>query len=117
MGHGIWEIRGLAFPAATDAQHRPGFQSCLLPPPSGFFPQGTLDVGNVFGNGLPNHPKIHSKIGVNELISHASDVSPWDGRKAALIGAGKVLCGLSNDFQLADDRILQHGSRKEIRLI
>ena len=71
----------------------------------------------VVSDSEPNALDVHAKVIVNQLVSHPSDVTPWDVRLQVFRLGGKTFGGFTHDFNLPDDCILDEFVLLEVGFI
>ncbi len=78
-------------------------RSCQLPGPLEQDHDGRFQRKQITLHDAPDQCEIHTKVIVRESIAHAGDLLPRDLRATVLRRIGKLLDGLANDFELAND--------------
>ena len=62
---------------------------------------------------LPNQIEFHAEIAVNQRVPHPADLLPGDIGMTSPQFRGEALDRFTNDFDIADDRVLSLGVREE----
>src|SRR6267142_6899746 len=77
---------------------------------------GTSDDERKSQHRLPKNLEIHQVITMNEAISHADNLRPWDSSIVGTILRGDSACCLTNDFQQADQSQVEKAVCIKVRL-
>ena len=62
---------------------------------------------------VPHERKVYAKVLVDELVAHPGDLPPRDTRLECTAAIRQTLDGLTDDLDVADDRVLGLAIREE----
>ena len=78
-------------------------------------PDMLLESGKFLHDNVPDHIELHAEIAVNQLVTGSRNITPPDHRFARFQFAAEVPDRLPDNFELSNDRTLDHLIAEEHR--
>lgn len=64
-----------------------------------------LQIRQLVLDDIPEDPRVHPKVFMNQNVSQPGDLLPFHARFAVADGLGEVFGRFTNDFKVPDDRV------------